>query len=97
MLNVKGQLWTVLRDQTKKISPTAKMLNIPKNGKYNIYSVYTGLITRDCTLHLGKFRINLGNYNAMVEPGKKYEIKASIKAAKDGAVFIDRLFILENK
>ena len=96
-LNKAGQLWTTFRDSTGKFRARAKMLTIPKDGKYHIISAYSGVFTRGSLSILGNIRLDIASYCAMLEPDKKYEIKVSAKADSKGQVFIDRVFILQSK
>ena len=97
VLNKAGQLWTTFRDSTGKFRARAKMLTIPKDGKYHIISAYNGVFTRGSLSILGNIRLDIASYCAMLEPDKKYEIKVSAKADSKGQVFIDRVFILQSK
>ena len=93
-LNAKGQLWTAVRDISGKTPAKAAMLPIPKDGKYRLYTVHNGIFTRGSLLLAGGLRVNLADYHAMLEPDKKYEVRISAKADKNGMTFIDRVFIL---
>ena len=77
-----------------KTPARAAMLPIPKDGKYRLYTVHNGIFTRGSLLLAGNLRVNLADYNAMLEPDKKYEVKISAKADNNGMTFIDRVFIL---
>jgi hypothetical protein len=82
-----------VRDLTKKLKTTVVFHKIPRDEKYRVYTVYTGVITRSSLLVLGNLKLNISGYNAMLFPEQKYEIKASLAASPEGKVSVDRIFI----
>ena len=92
-LNKKGSFASSVRDLTKKLKTRVVFHTIPKDGKFRVYSLYTGVITRGSLLALGNLKLDISGYNAMLFPEQKYEIKASLRASSDGKVFVDRIFI----
>ena len=92
-LNKKGTFGAAVRDLTKKLKTRAVFHKIPRDGKYRVYNIYSGIITRGSLLALGDLKLNISAYNAMLFPEQKYEIKASLAASADGKVFVDRIFI----
>ena len=93
VLNKKGLFAAGVRDLTKKIKTKAVFHKIPRDGKYRVYTVYSGIITRGSLLVLGDVKLDISGYNAMLFPEQKYEIKASLAASSDGKVSVDRVFI----
>ena len=95
VLNKKGSFGTAVRDLTKKLKTKVAFHKIPKDGKYRVYTVYSGIITRGSLLVLGDLKFDISGYNAMLFPEQKYEIKASFAASTDGKVTVDRIFIIK--
>ena len=95
VLNNSGKLWCALRDSSGKRKAQAVMLAVPRDGKYHVKTLASTIFTRGSHLLLGKIKVDLAGYNAMLKPDQGYEIKVSVKAEKNGNVLIDRIFISE--
>ena len=90
-----AKFYVLVKDNTGKVSPVTNGLILKKDGKYHLYKVYSGPLTRDFRMGAGRAKIDLSPYFAMAEAEKQYDVMLSIKCISSGEVFIDRCLILK--
>ena len=96
-LNKAGKTRIFFFDNTKKHKMVTRLITLPKDGKYQLFSLRKGVLTEKCQLKVGRHVIELGNYFELAKPDKKFEIVVSLRADKNGRVLMDRCLLLDVK
>ena len=91
-----GKVRVLFIDRTGKEKTVSKLI-APEKDKYRPFSIRSGMLTGNCQLKVGGYRIELGNYFELAKPDRKFEILISCRLADDGKVLVDRCLLLEAK